>query len=42
MRSIFQGEALKLHYLRWVLFDIGNEKYFMYQMTLQISGAIGF
>src|SRR5207247_7003520 len=22
---------LKLHYLRWVLFDIGNEKYFMYQ-----------
>ena len=24
-------EALKLHYLRWVLFDIGNETYFMYQ-----------
>ena len=23
--------ALKLHYLKWVLFDIGNEKYFMYQ-----------
>jgi len=23
--------VLKLHYLRWVLFDIGNEKYFMYQ-----------
>jgi hypothetical protein len=22
---------LKLHYLRWVLFDIGKEKYFMYQ-----------
>jgi hypothetical protein len=22
---------LKLHYLRWVLFDIGNETYFMYQ-----------
>ena len=22
---------LKLHYLKWVLFDIGNEKYFMYQ-----------
>ena len=22
---------LKLHYLRWVLFDIGSEKYFMYQ-----------
>jgi hypothetical protein len=24
-------EALKLHYLRWVLFDIGKETYFMYQ-----------
>ena len=24
-------EALKLHYLRWVLFDIGNDTYFMYQ-----------
>jgi hypothetical protein len=24
-------EVLKLHYLRWVLFDIGNDKYFMYQ-----------
>jgi hypothetical protein len=23
--------ALKLHYLRWVLFDIGNDTYFMYQ-----------
>ena len=23
--------VLKLHYLRWVLFDIGNETYFMYQ-----------
>lgn len=23
--------ALKLHYLRWLLFDIGKEKYFMYQ-----------
>jgi hypothetical protein len=22
---------LRLHYLRWVLFDIGNETYFMYQ-----------
>ncbi len=22
---------LKLHYLRWVLFDIGKETYFMYQ-----------
>jgi hypothetical protein len=22
---------LKLHYLRWVLFDVGNDKYFMYQ-----------
>ena len=22
---------LQLHYLRWVLFDIGGEKYFMYQ-----------
>jgi hypothetical protein len=22
---------LQLHYLRWVLFDIGHEKYFMYQ-----------
>src|SRR3954454_13609499 len=22
---------LKLHYLKWVLFDIGSEKYFMYQ-----------
>ena len=22
---------LKLHYLKWLLFDIGNEKYFMYQ-----------
>ena len=22
---------LQLHYLRWVLFDIGNDKYFMYQ-----------
>jgi len=22
---------LKLHYLKWVLFDIGNDKYFMYQ-----------
>jgi hypothetical protein len=24
-------EALKLHYLRWVLFKIGNDIYFMYQ-----------
>jgi hypothetical protein len=24
-------EALKLHYLRWVLFDVGNDTYFMYQ-----------
>ena len=24
-------EVLKLHYLRWVLFDIGNDTYFMYQ-----------
>lgn len=24
-------EVLKLHYLRWVLFDIGNETFFMYQ-----------
>ena len=24
-------EALKLHYLRWVLFEIGNDIYFMYQ-----------
>lgn len=24
-------EALKLHYLRWVLFDIGADTYFMYQ-----------
>src|SRR5438874_2767589 len=23
--------VLKLHYLRWVLFDIGKETYFMYQ-----------
>jgi len=23
--------SLQLHYLRWVLFDIGKEKYFMYQ-----------
>jgi len=23
--------VLKLHYLRWVLFNIGNETYFMYQ-----------
>jgi hypothetical protein len=23
--------ALKLHYLRWVLFDIGKDTYFMYQ-----------
>ena len=23
--------ALQLHYLRWVLFDIGPDKYFMYQ-----------
>ena len=23
--------VLKLHYLRWVLFDVGNDKYFMYQ-----------
>jgi hypothetical protein len=23
--------ALRLHYLRWVLFDIGPDKYFMYQ-----------
>lgn len=22
---------LQLHYLRWVLFDIGQDKYFMYQ-----------
>jgi len=22
---------LQLHYLRWVLFDIGSDKYFMYQ-----------
>src|SRR3954464_10247934 len=22
---------LKLHYLKWILFDIGNDKYFMYQ-----------
>jgi hypothetical protein len=24
-------EVLKLHYLRWVLFEIGKETYFMYQ-----------
>ena len=24
-------EVLKLHYLRWVLFDIGGDTYFMYQ-----------
>jgi hypothetical protein len=24
-------EVLRLHYLRWVLFDIGQETYFMYQ-----------
>ncbi len=24
-------EALKLHYLRWVLFDVGDDTYFMYQ-----------
>ena len=24
-------EILKLHYLRWVLFDIGEDTYFMYQ-----------
>ena len=24
-------ELLKLHYLRWVLFDIGSDTYFMYQ-----------
>ena len=24
-------ESLKLHYLRWVLFDIGPDTYFMYQ-----------
>jgi hypothetical protein len=24
-------DALKLHYLRWVLFDIGKDTYFMYQ-----------
>jgi hypothetical protein len=24
-------EVLKLHYLRWVLFDIGSDTYFMYQ-----------
>ena len=24
-------EVLKLHYLRWVLFDIGTDTYFMYQ-----------
>jgi hypothetical protein len=24
-------EILKLHYLRWVLFDIGGDTYFMYQ-----------
>ncbi|MGA8575216.1 MAG: hypothetical protein WB609_05925 [Candidatus Cybelea sp.] len=24
-------EPLKLHYLKWVLFDIGGETYFMYQ-----------
>ena len=23
--------VLKLHYLRWVLFDIGKDTYFMYQ-----------
>ena len=23
--------VLKLHYLRWVLFDVGKDKYFMYQ-----------
>ncbi|MGA9274388.1 MAG: hypothetical protein WBV67_12945 [Candidatus Cybelea sp.] len=23
--------SLKLHYLKWVLFDIGKDKYFMYQ-----------
>ena len=23
--------VLKLHYLRWILFDIGNDTYFMYQ-----------
>ena len=27
----FYLAPLKLHYLKWLLFDIGNEKYFMYQ-----------
>ncbi len=26
-------EVLKLHYLRWVLFDIGSDTYFMYQAS---------
>ena len=36
VQEALQGDPLflaplKLHYLKWVLFDIGNEKYFMYQ-----------
>lgn len=32
IRDLPEGLAvLKLHYLRWVLFDIGKDKYFMYQ-----------
>jgi len=27
----FYLAPLKLHYLKWLLFDIGNETYFMYQ-----------
>jgi hypothetical protein len=36
---------LQLHYLRWVLFDIGADKYFMYPYqgySLQVSGAVSF
>jgi hypothetical protein len=29
--GFFRTCALKLHYLRWVLFDIGKDTYFMYQ-----------
>ena len=36
IESALKGEPdvlapLQLHYLRWVLFDIGQDKYFMYQ-----------
>ena len=30
-RRLTASRVLKLHYLRWVLFDIGKETYFMYQ-----------